>query len=100
MEAITVTISGIQCDNPSCDFKDETVSMADYEYWLNKPCPKCGNNLLTEADLLAVKKIRQMTVLFNEVLPGVSDDGLKAQLPIHMNGTGSVEFGEVSIDED
>lgn len=42
----------IQCDNKPCDF---TVPVPpdgnmDTSKWLNVPCPKCGDNLLTEED--------------------------------------------------
>lgn len=49
-------ISGIKCDNPSCDYSDMSVKFEDYKDWLNKPCPLCGENLLTQKchdDLLA-----------------------------------------------
>ena len=41
-------IGGIKCDNPSCDFRDESIPVEDYKNWLNKPCPICGSNLLTK----------------------------------------------------
>ena len=40
----------VVCDNPSCDYTEsytETTSLIDY---VNKPCPKCGENLCTEQD--------------------------------------------------
>lgn len=47
---IEITIQGLKCDNPKCDFRDDTIKMEDYPKWLNKPCEKCGENLLTEED--------------------------------------------------
>lgn len=44
--------NGVQCDNPKCDFKDESVGFDRVIEYLNKPCPKCGANLLTEEDYL------------------------------------------------
>ncbi len=41
-------ISGIKCDN--CSYKDDSVKFEDYLEWLNKPCPDCGENLLTQKD--------------------------------------------------
>jgi len=45
-------IKGIKCDNPDCDFVDDSVTWDDYDKtvseWLNRPCPKCGTNLLTQ----------------------------------------------------
>ena len=43
----------IVCDNPDCDFVvvnetgDANINSVEY---VNKPCPKCGQNLLTERD--------------------------------------------------
>lgn len=50
MRVVDCFIRGIKCDNPQCDFKDHTVRIEDYKQWLNWPCPKCGANLLTQAD--------------------------------------------------
>ena len=41
---------GLVCDNPNCDYKNENVLFEDYSEWLDKPCPKCGENLLTQED--------------------------------------------------
>ena len=43
----------IICDNSKCDYKilSETGNPnEDISMYLNKPCPKCGENLLTERD--------------------------------------------------
>ena len=45
-----LNVSGIVCDNHKCDFRDDSVKMEDYPQWVNKPCPRCGENLLTEDD--------------------------------------------------
>lgn len=44
-------ICGIKCDNTKCDFVDKTVSLKDIDNWIDKPCPKCGTNLLPKDDL-------------------------------------------------
>ena len=41
-------IQGIKCDNEKCDYADPTVQYEEYPNWINKPCPACGENLLTE----------------------------------------------------
>ena len=64
------TITGIKCDN--CDWSDMSFTWDDLEQikkdWLNKPCPKCGSNLLTKKDFdevanmtNAVEKTNQLT---------------------------------------
>lgn len=47
---IEVVYTGLICDNPDCDWEDETVQPSDYKKWLNQPCPKCGEIVLTEED--------------------------------------------------
>lgn len=44
---IRLTCGGLKCDNPKCDFVDMSIAMENYEAWVNKPCPKCGESLLT-----------------------------------------------------
>lgn len=41
-------IQGIKCDN--CDWQDLSVNVRNYDRYLNRPCPKCGCNLLTQED--------------------------------------------------
>lgn len=43
-------ISGIKCDNEACDYRDDSVQFVDYPQWLDKECPNCGDNLLTQED--------------------------------------------------
>ena len=85
-------ISGIKCDNPKCDFRDDTVKMEDYEQWLNKPCPKCGANLLTEEDLKATEALLEVVGAMNRVgeILGVEvqPDEKRVPIKIHMDGTG------------
>lgn len=55
---IEITQSGIKCDNPDCDFRDDSVKSDEYEKWLNVPCPKCGQNLLTEEDFNTAEMLK------------------------------------------
>ena len=47
---VEMNIIGLKCDNPDCDYNDDTIPFEDYEKYINKPCPKCGENLLTQED--------------------------------------------------
>lgn len=45
----------VGCDNKECDYKVKNESgdpNEDISEFLNMPCPKCGENLLTEEDYL------------------------------------------------
>lgn len=74
------------------------VKYENYQEWLNKPCPKCGANLLTQEDLDATEQLMEIVNLTNEVL---KDLGLEKQdmdefvVPIEANGTGELSFGEI-----
>lgn len=59
-------ISGIQCDNKSCDFSDESVQYKHYHLYINRPCPQCGQNLLTQEDLDKCQKLVKWTNRINK----------------------------------
>ena len=59
--------SGLQCDNPKCDWTDKTILISSFDAWLNKPCPKCGENVLTDEDYVNAKKIRAMVDFINSL---------------------------------
>jgi hypothetical protein len=44
----------VVCDNPNCNYnvvnESGKVDLKELNTYLNKPCPKCGENLLTEED--------------------------------------------------
>ena len=65
---MNLIITGIQCDNPKCDFKKENISFEEYPQWLNKPCPICGENLLTDEDYNTVKMMVSITAMANKII--------------------------------
>ncbi|EKS4344819.1 hypothetical protein QB607_002815 [Clostridium botulinum] len=91
-DAIEINISGIKCDNPECDFRDDNALLEDYDKWLNKPCPKCGANLLTQADYDNTKAIVEIAKTMNEFLPERKDDEKIVTGKFEMNGTGNIDF--------
>lgn len=72
---VMLTLSdGIKCDNPNCDYTDDSVTLEQLESFIDKPCPKCGENLLTQQDydnVIAVLEVQQM-------LNAMSPEELKA----------------------
>jgi hypothetical protein len=60
-------VRGIKCDNPSCDFIDPTVEVEEFPAWVNRLCPNCGENLLTEGDYDNVTRMLSFTNLINEL---------------------------------
>jgi hypothetical protein len=85
---------GIKCDNPSCDFVDMDVSIEDYKDWLNKPCPKCGSNLLTESDYNTVQMLCEIVNAVNEhPMPNMEEQDEKmVAMTFHMDGTGKMDI--------
>jgi hypothetical protein len=67
MNRIDVIESGLKCDNPECDWKDGTILYEDYENHVNSPCPKCGENILTEEDFKNVVTLRSTMDLLNSM---------------------------------
>lgn len=59
----------IECDNVECDYvivnttKDPNTCTKEY---INKPCPECGTNLLTEKDYLDSLKIMKVIRRLNK----------------------------------
>lgn len=56
---------GIKCD--FCDWEDISVTAEQYESYINKPCPSCGDNLLRQEDFNAYVvmtggKVKQSTI--------------------------------------
>lgn len=96
-DPVTFNVAGIKCDAEGCTFRDDTVKMEDYKSWLNKPCPLCGANLLTQADYDIVTSLKSFTNLCNapvikQILKVIG--GKKKDFKVNLNGTGSVKFIE------
>lgn len=71
MKNIEMNVSGLKCDN--CDYRDDDVKFEDYEKSIGKPCPKCGESLLTQEDYDSVMKMSQVVDIINKF----SDEELK-----------------------
>ena len=99
MKAVEGSISGLKCDAPDCDYRDDDIRVEEYESYLGKPCPKCGANLLTEADLAAVKAIMSAVDWLNKVVPPGPDDSPVARIKVSFDGSGIPEVSEPTVDE-
>ncbi len=62
---IDIEESGLQCDN--CDWKDASIIFDNYKEWINKPCPKCGENVLTEEDYKNSESMRKAIDIVNSL---------------------------------
>ena len=68
MRAITVGDLTIKCDVPECDWREGGVKPIEADSWLDKPCPKCGANLMTAEDLKRMKDVITMSDVLSELL--------------------------------
>lgn len=88
--ALVFNISGIKCDHPECNYRDDSVRLEDYPQWLNKPCPLCGSNLLTQADYDTLLLLTGLVGKLSETVPQVHDEEQLETFKINMNGTGKI----------
>jgi len=64
---VNINIGDLKCDNSTCDHYGK-ANVKDYKTLLNKPCPKCGQSLLTPDDLVNVMKINRAVDAINKYL--------------------------------
>lgn len=88
---ITITISGIKCDNEECGYIDNTVGRDNYPEYVNKPCPKCGSILLTQADYETVVQLEGIVADLDIDIP---EDllGEEVLFDVGMDGTGKIDM--------
>jgi hypothetical protein len=99
-KAIEYEIKGLKCDNPECDFVDMNIPFEEYESYVNKPCPKCGQPLLTEADFASSVLVATMVDNLNKFLPPTPEGAKIGHAFINMGGDGSMEMiGDVTTED-
>jgi len=103
MNNIDMNISGLKCDN--CDYSDDSVKLEDYEKSIGKPCPNCGESLLTQEDYDGVMQIVQAVEMLNSfseadidaIAGNLSEDEIDGALDmmnqLKMTKTGDTEDG-------
>ena len=83
----------VKCDNPACDYtvlnENKDPNNPDLKEYLNKPCPKCGENLLTEKDYKSFKRMIKIIATINKVArflgmkPKPEDDQILVSVGCH-----------------
>lgn len=66
--------SSLKCDNTNCNYRDESVDYSKLSDYINKPCPKCGENLLTYEDYKNAEILMKTADIINDL----SDEEMKA----------------------
>lgn len=87
-QAIELNIGGIKCDTMGCSYRDDSVKVEDYPSWLNKPCPKCTSNLLTQQDYDDVQQLLHNVRLMNALFSAPKPDEEIVTGEIQMSGNG------------
>jgi ssDNA-binding Zn-finger/Zn-ribbon topoisomerase 1 len=84
-------VHGLKCDNPSCDYKDDSIERSEYPRYIDYPCPKCGCSLLTIEDYKALVELEKLDN--NPIIKFISwikrDLGCKVEF--HGNGFENME---------
>jgi hypothetical protein len=99
-KAMEFNVSGLKCDNPLCDYKDMSILSSRYKQYVNAPCPKCGENLLTEADYKSLKVLRGIARFVNFIYFFIPKSMIKkdrATMKVTHDGSGVPTFGPIEI---
>jgi hypothetical protein len=94
----------IVCDNKNCDFeinaKEESVE--NYIMYIDKACPKCGENLLTTEDYLTHQKLQNIVNWINKWFSWVTVfyKKNKERTNIEVYTHKGIHFGEVICNDE
>lgn len=91
-QAVKMNIGGLKCDTQGCDYCDDSIKVEDYAEWIDKPCPKCGGNLLTKADYDNVQMMINLVNLANGMFPPPKEDEQLFKISVDMDGTGKMDM--------
>ncbi len=79
-------IQGLKCDNPNCDYCNPEIPFEQYEQFVNYPCPKCGESLLTPQAYKMCVALKSMGKFITKLTGGAKEN--------------DVELGAVHLDMD
>lgn len=73
---------GLKCDNSSCNWEDPTIKNEELASYVNTPCPKCGENVLTQEDYQNVLHLYTMIGYVNSLSIEELDELVKQTIKI------------------
>lgn len=95
-DAITIVTRGIRCDNTTCDYADMEAEF-DPDKYLNMPCPKCGDNLFTEADYRLMQIMSKVADTTNDAFKDIDLSGYDTLgVMLDMDGSGNLKLGAIT----
>ena len=69
---VACNVTYMKCDALGCDYRTEDVSNETLVTYLNKPCPKCGENLLTDKDFEEFEAHQTLAAILNKQIEKIS----------------------------
>lgn len=87
----------IECDNLECDY-ETLIPQELIETMIDKPCPKCGENLLTQEDYEDSREVVEAMKTMVDVINSMSEEELEEmtkdiELPEGVNKDDIVSLG-------
>ena len=83
-------ISGLKCDNPSCDYVNPDIPFEQYEQYVNCPCPKCGQSLLTPQAYKMCLAMKSMGNFITKLTGGAKENDVELRVPLDMDKDGHI----------
>ena len=106
---IPVYADVIKCDNEECGWEDKIVTDDQYQDYIDKPCPCCGENLLTREAYENVMRMKAFVMQANEWIkenvPQEKIDEIREKrqdvsVTFFVKSDGTIDFGIVETDEE
>ena len=95
---------------------DKKIKSVNYENWIDAPCPKCGENLLTKEDFVNIRTLEMVVALTNsmteeqineltkkidykkiEFIKGISDEDLNKKVSVQINTHKNITFENAKV---
>lgn len=89
---VDFNIQGLKCDNPNCDFCNHDIPFEKYEEFVNYPCPKCGQPLLTPQAYKMCLAMKKMGNFITTLTGGSRENDPELRVPLEMDKDGHVGF--------
>ena len=85
-------ISGLKCDNPNCDYCNADISFLDYPKYINYPCPKCGESLLTPQSYRSLVAMKSLGNFITKLTGDAKEKDAQMYIPLDMDAHGNVSM--------
>lgn len=89
---VDFNISGLKCDNPDCDYVNHDIPFEQYKQYVNFPCPKCGQPLLTQQAYKMCVAMKTMGSFITKLTGGAKEKYNEYNIPLEMDETGHIGF--------